>query len=66
EVEARRLLLEAFAGECLDRMKPGAARDYAQAVIEVRLLSLAAPASAANSAGEHNQPNRERNWEEIG
>jgi Fe-S cluster assembly protein SufD len=62
EVEARRLLLEAFAGECLGRIKPGAARDYAQAVVEARLLALAAPASLPAAAAE----TTERSWEEVG
>jgi Fe-S cluster assembly protein SufD len=62
EVEARRLLLEAFAGECLGRIKPGAARDYAQAVVEARLLALAAPAPLPAAAAE----TTERSWEEVG
>jgi Fe-S cluster assembly protein SufD len=62
EVEARRLLLEAFAGECFDRMKPGAARDYAEAIIGQRMLSLANPGSCD---GTNLEENRERNWEEV-
>ena len=63
EREARRLLLEAFAGECIERMKPGAARDYTESIVFERLLSVANAASfARTSAGE----GRERNWEEVG
>jgi Fe-S cluster assembly protein SufD len=62
EVEARRVLLQAFAGECLDRMKPGAARDYIEAVVQQRLLSLAHAVSAEDKAGKRD---RGRNWEEA-
>jgi len=62
EMEARRLLLEAFAGECLERMKPGAARDYAQAILEDRLLTLVV---AAPSLSRGTRENRERSWEEA-
>jgi Fe-S cluster assembly protein SufD len=69
EMEARRLLLEAFAGECLDRMKPGAARDYTESVVLERLLSVANAASSAKagaSASSGTAEARERNWEEVG
>ena len=63
EREARRLLLEAFAGECIERMKPGAARDYTESIVFERLLSVANAASFVQTgAGE----GRERNWEEVG
>jgi len=47
-VEARRLLLEAFAGECLDRIKEKPAREYARVIVDRYLsaLAIAAPASA--------------------
>jgi Fe-S cluster assembly protein SufD len=61
-VEARRLLLEAFAGECLDRIKEGSARDYARATVEQRLMALATPAPVAkHPVGEE----RESSWEEV-
>jgi Fe-S cluster assembly protein SufD len=41
EVSARRMLLMAFAGECLDRMTPGAARTHAERLIHEHLLSIA-------------------------
>lgn len=62
EVEARGLLLQAFAGECLDRMKPGVARDYAEIVVQQKLLSLA---QAAPSGSNGREEVRERNWKEI-
>ena len=62
EVEARQLLLQAFAGECLDRIKPDEARDYAGAVVQQRLLSLAHATSSAIQDGE---VDRETNREEA-
>jgi Fe-S cluster assembly protein SufD len=61
EFEARRMLLEAFAAECLDRMKPGAARDYAQAALEERLFHLARTAPRRTALEE----DRERVIEEV-
>jgi Fe-S cluster assembly protein SufD len=60
EVAARRLLLQAFASECLDRMKPGAARVHSEELIHQHLLSLAhrAHSSAGTGGGE-------RSWEEV-
>ena len=63
EMDARRLLLQAFAGECLDRMEAGALRGYAEAVLQERLLSLD---GAAPSGGESGDGNRDRNWQEVG
>ena len=63
EEEARGLLLQAFAGECLDRLNAGGLRDYAGAIVQARLLSLGDTASpeAGNS-----KEDRERNWQEVG
>ena len=63
EVDARRLLLQAFAGECLDRMRPGVARDYAEAVVQQRLLSIAHATSSKDKGSEEDLG---RNWEEAG
>jgi Fe-S cluster assembly protein SufD len=41
EITARRLLLMAFAGECLERMKPGAARTHAEGLIRTHLMKVA-------------------------
>jgi Fe-S cluster assembly protein SufD len=62
EVSARRFLLMAFAGECLERMKPGAARSHAEQLIHEHLLSIANHLPGHNeSAGQG-----ERVWEEVG
>jgi Fe-S cluster assembly protein SufD len=41
EVSARRLLLVAFAGECLDRMHEGPARDHVAALIDAAMFHAA-------------------------
>jgi len=41
EVSARRFLLRAFAGECVDRMKPGPAREHAENLIHDHILAVA-------------------------
>jgi len=61
EVEARRLLLEAFAGECLDRMQPGPARDHAQKLIERYLATIALQPPPITP----NANTAERNWKEV-
>ncbi|HEY6337530.1 MAG TPA: Fe-S cluster assembly protein SufD [Candidatus Sulfotelmatobacter sp.] len=48
EVSARRLLLQAFAGECLGRMKPGAAHDYAERLIYEHLLLITSHLTAGS------------------
>ena len=63
EMEARRLLLEAFAGECIERMKPGPAREYTESIVFERLLSVA---NAGSSAKAGSGETRERHWEEVG
>ncbi|HUA15946.1 MAG TPA: Fe-S cluster assembly protein SufD [Verrucomicrobiae bacterium] len=59
---ARRLLLLAFASECLGRMKAGLARTHAERLIEGHLLSVGNPAPLA---GTDASP-VERSWEEVG
>jgi len=61
ETSARRLLLLAFASECLDRMKPGTARDHAERLIHEHLVSFAHHRSRTLAAN-----NKERPWEEVG
>jgi Fe-S cluster assembly protein SufD len=64
EASARKLLLSAFAGECLDRMKPGAARSHVERLIDESLASfLQSPATAS---GEMTLCERELSWEEVG
>ncbi len=58
EGSARRLLLLAFASECLERMKCAPIRHYLQGVVEAWLPSVLQPATAAGAV--------ERRWEEVG
>jgi Fe-S cluster assembly protein SufD len=61
EAAARRLLLQAFASECVERMKPGAARLHVEHLIGDYLLSLEhLPGTKTQAAGA------ERNLEEVG
>jgi Fe-S cluster assembly protein SufD len=62
EVSARRLLLAAFANECVERMKPGVARNHVEALIEAQLLSMAHKADL--QLGTRTEL-MERNWEEV-
>jgi Fe-S cluster assembly protein SufD len=64
EVSARRLLLFAFASECLDRMKPGPVRRHVERLINRCLLQIADSASGASE--ENRREDSGRNWEEIG
>jgi len=61
ELSARRLLMLAFASECLDRMKPGTARDHAERLIHSQLLSV-----SKHLPGESGAEGKERSWEEVG
>ena len=61
EISARRLLLFAFASECLDRMQPGAARDHSERLIHEHLLSV-----ANHLPGQSSHTQTERSWEEVG
>jgi len=63
EVSARSLLLAAFAHECVDRMRPGTARNYAERLIEAHLSSMAhrRQPQAGRTGGQG-----ARHWEEVG
>ena len=63
EVSARRLLLEAFANECLDRMKEGPARAHLAELIREAISRMATTAKKPGKA----QPEAERvsHWEEL-
>jgi Fe-S cluster assembly protein SufD len=54
ELSARKLLLFAFASECLDRMKPGPAREHVERLIQRHLLRVAnsAQSLATGTMGE--------------
>ena len=64
EISARKLLLLAFANECLDRMAPSTARDHVEKLIHQHLLEMAS--SVKSVALSRQSETGERNWEEIG
>lgn len=61
EVSARKLLLMAFASECLDRMKPGPAREHVEKLIQEHLRTLASTRTIAPAAHQSG-----RNVQEVG
>jgi Fe-S cluster assembly protein SufD len=64
ELSARQLLLLAFANECTDRMKQGAARTLVQNLIQNHLSQMARIQTTTRERGpdEHGV---ERNWGEL-
>jgi Fe-S cluster assembly protein SufD len=64
EVSARKLLLFAFASECLDRMKPGPVRRHVEELINRCLFQMANSAPGAPTGDR--REDTARNWEEIG
>src|SRR5437667_9322771 len=64
ELSARKLLLFAFASECLDRMKPSPAREQVEKLIHSYLLQVAN--SANTFATGTSSEDSGRTWEEIG
>lgn len=58
EQEARALLLYAFAGECLERMRSEAVRRHVDPIVRQSLPEAATYSSAV-------EPELERNWEEV-
>ncbi len=63
EPAARKLLLLAFANECLDRMKEETVRTHLQGLINHHLLGMALAAPAVVGVGGEDLG---RNWEEVG
>jgi len=63
QVSARKILLLAFAGECLERMKPGLAYEHAERLIQSHLLSLGSRSPDRESTSR--APDMERSWEEV-
>jgi Fe-S cluster assembly protein SufD len=61
EASARRLLLLAFASECLERMKCRQVRDYLENVVQGWLPQPSRPRASTARAGD-----TERRWEEVG
>jgi Fe-S cluster assembly protein SufD len=69
EISARKLLLLAFASECLDRMRPNPAREHVERLIHEYLLNLAANQGLSRTGmSDLNKQadDQGRNWEEIG
>jgi|SRR5579859_2573563 len=62
ETSARKLLLFAFASECLDRMKDGPVKTQVEGLINRNLINVAYNRVAAGSDGKDGG----RNWEEMG
>jgi len=63
ELSARKLLLFAFASECLDRMKQGPIRKHVEGLINHCLFQVA---NASDTATGNRREDTGRNWEEIG
>jgi Fe-S cluster assembly protein SufD len=63
EVSARKLLLFAFAGECLDRMKQGPVRKHVEGLINHCLFQVA---NASDAATGNRREDTGRNWGEDG
>ena len=63
ELSARKLLLLAFASECLDRMKPSPARDHVEKLIHDYLLQVA---NSADRLLTREHGDIARKWEEVG
>ena len=62
---ARRMLLVAFASECLDRMARGPARTYVEGLINDYVLGWTALSAAARPSSGSPSPTA-RNWSEVG
>jgi Fe-S cluster assembly protein SufD len=63
ERSARKLLLMAFANECLDRMKEEAVRNHIEGLINSHLFAMANVRRAAELGSSEDKG---RNWEEVG
>ena len=63
EISARKLLLLAFASECLERMAANPARDHVEQLIHGHLLKIA---NSTKNLAKLTTEDRDRNWEEIG
>ena len=63
EISARKLLLLAFANECLDRMAANPAREHVERLINEHLLTIA---NTTKNLAKLTSGESRRNWEEIG
>jgi Fe-S cluster assembly protein SufD len=66
EVSARRLLLIAFASECLERMKEGAARTHVESLISGHLAGMTKSSAGFAGASERSATATDQNWGELG
>ena len=67
EASARRLLLLAFAGECLERMKSGSARDHAERLIHEHLFAASYGMPRQDVVdGNEQELQHAGSWEEVG
>jgi Fe-S cluster assembly protein SufD len=64
EISARKLLLLAFANECLDRMAAGVARDHVEKLIQAHLVLIANSVKPLSTVARNEDLGR--NVEEIG
>ena len=64
ERSARKLLLLAFANECLDRMKEEPVSNYMEGLINSHLFAMAQCPADRRRAGDGED--KGRNWEEVG
>jgi Fe-S cluster assembly protein SufD len=62
EVSARKLLLLAFANECLDRMATSSAREHVEALIHAHLQTVANSTQSLPKVST----DKGRNWQEVG
>jgi Fe-S cluster assembly protein SufD len=64
EVNARKALLEAFAGECVGRIQQSAVRSFVENLLQDRLIGIAhaMPSAPLQATGEETQ----QHWEEAG
>src|SRR5437870_1743796 len=63
ELSARKLLLFAFASECLDRMKQGLVRNHIEGLINHSLFQVA---NKCDEARANRRRDEGRSWEEMG
>ena len=64
EVSARKLLLYAFASECVDRMKQPLVRSFIEGLLRQRLTDMAQHANGVSARGQREET--PQNWEEAG
>ncbi len=64
EVSAREMLLLAFAGECLVRIKPGSVRTHVERIVHQAMPKVRSSFGMESQAGVESQAGKR--WEEIG